>query len=82
MTPAPGTPAAALVALVGAILDALAIFGVIHLTPEERTILVGVLTTALAAAGLLVPVFQHNHAMNVMRLRSADPAIRAREAGH
>lgn len=74
MTPAPGTIPAAVLALAAALVDALTLAGVFHLTPELKTAVMTVLTSLLALASLLVPVFQHNHA--VARLRSADPSKR------
>lgn len=63
MNPAPGTIPAAIVALISAVLDALALAGVFHLDPATRAAVMFVVTSTLALAGLLIPVFQHQFGM-------------------
>lgn len=71
MIPAPGTVPAAVMALVSALLDVLTLAGVLHLDAATRTAVIAVLTSALALAGLLVPVFQHAAGMARLRARAS-----------
>lgn len=63
MNPAPGTIPAAVVALVSAVLDVLTLAGVFQLDAPTRTAVMAVVTSALALASLLIPVFQHQFGM-------------------
>jgi len=75
VTPAPGTLSAAIVALVTAILDVLTAAGVLHLDPATRSGVVVVLTAALAALGLFIPVFQHRAGMHALQTGRRPPAL-------
>ena len=65
----PGTLSAAVIALGSAALDLLTAFNVFPITPEQKTAALTVLTSAAAVAVLLIPMFQHNHAMTERQIR-------------
>jgi hypothetical protein len=67
----------ALVALITAFLDGLTAFNVFPLSDAQKGIVLAIFSAAFAAALLLIPYFQHVTQVETMRLRSADPSLRA-----
>lgn len=66
----PGTISAAVIALASAALDLLTVFNVFPISPEQKTAAMTVLSSAVAVAVLLIPIFTHNHAMTEMKVKA------------